>query len=169
MSLKHINELSAEEAQAAFFKCCGCESWASMMAQSRPFTEADHLRRRADDCFAAMTREHWLQAFAAHPKIGDIESLKKKFGATKDWAQNEQSGVKDSPIGVIEGLAEGNKSYEEKFGHIFIVCATGKSAAEMLAILSARLPNDPDSELLVAAEEQKKITYIRLEKLQNEQ
>ncbi|HEY9777542.1 MAG TPA: 2-oxo-4-hydroxy-4-carboxy-5-ureidoimidazoline decarboxylase [Planktothrix sp.] len=169
MTLKHINELSAKEAETAFYKCCGCDYWASKMAQSRPFNDGAQLHQNAEAHFSSMSREDWLQAFAAHPKIGDVESLKNKYGATKDWAQNEQSGVKDSSIATIEGLAQGNKAYEEKFGYIFIVCATGKSAGEMLAILNSRLPNAPSDELHIAADEQKKITYIRLDKLQNEQ
>jgi 2-oxo-4-hydroxy-4-carboxy-5-ureidoimidazoline decarboxylase len=165
MSLKSINELSAQQAKDAFLKCCGCESWASTMADSRPFPSFVFMCNHAERLFLAFSREQWLEAFGAHPKIGDIDSLKKKYGSTKEWASNEQSGVSNSDEEVIAGLARGNILYEEKFGYIFIVCATGKSAAEMLALLESRLPNAPDDELTIAANEQKKITYLRLERL----
>ncbi len=94
-----------------------------------------------------------------------MESLAKKYSNTKAWAGGEQKGVEGADRAVLERLAKGNADYEEKFGHIFIVCATGKSAAEMLALLEARMPNDPKTEVMVAAEEQNKITRIRLKKL----
>ena len=100
-----------------------------------------------------------------HPKIGDVESLSKKYENTKTWAVGEQKGVENADRAVIEKLAEGNKTYEEKFGHIFIVCATGKSAAEMLSMLEGRMKNDPKDEILIAAGEQNKITRLRLKKL----
>ena len=98
-------------------------------------------------------------------RIGDVESLAKKYANTKTWAAGEQKGVESADRAVIEKLAEGNTAYEEKFGHIFIVCATGKSAAEMLAMLEARMKNDPKDEILIAAAEQNKITRLRLKKL----
>jgi 2-oxo-4-hydroxy-4-carboxy-5-ureidoimidazoline decarboxylase len=109
--------------------------------------------------------DDYLEAFQGHPRIGDVESLAKKYANTKTWAGGEQKGVEGAASEVLERLAQGNADYEEKFGHIFIVCATGKSAAEMLALLEARMPNDPKTEVMVAAEEQNKITRIRLKKL----
>ena len=109
--------------------------------------------------------DDYEEAFTHHPKIGDVESLSKKYENTKTWAVGEQKGVENADRAVIEKLAEGNKTYEEKFGHIFIVCATGKSAAEMLSMLEGRMKNDPKDEILIAAGEQNKITRLRLKKL----
>lgn len=165
MNLNLINELKFDEAREAFLKCCGCERWADALASARPYATDDQLLNKADQTFADLNREEWLEAFAAHPKIGDVESLRQKYGNTKDWAQNEQAGVNGVSTEVIEQLASGNKAYENRFGYIFIVCATGKSAQEMLDILNGRVDNDPAVELGIAAEEQKKITHIRLAKL----
>ena len=107
----------------------------------------------------------WLEAFAAHPRIGDLDALRKKFASTANWCAGEQAGVAAADEAVLTALADGNRAYEARFGYIFIVCATGKSAAEMLAILTARLANDPEVELKVATAEQAKITRLRLEKL----
>lgn len=165
MNLNLINELESDAAREAFLKCCGCERWAEVLATARPYASEDQLLSKADETFDGLNREEWLEAFAAHPKIGDVESLRQKYGNTKDWAQNEQAGVNGVSQDVIERLASGNKTYEDRFGYIFIVCATGKSADEMLDILNSRINNDPDVELGLAAQEQKKITHIRLAKL----
>jgi 2-oxo-4-hydroxy-4-carboxy-5-ureidoimidazoline decarboxylase len=107
----------------------------------------------------------WLQAFEHHPKIGDLNSLKIKFADTTAWASDEQSEVNRAAHKILEDLARGNDDYEKKFGYIFIVCATGKTAKEMLDLLKARLLNDTEDEIKIAAEEQNKITKLRLEKL----
>lgn len=135
------------------------------MADARPFESDEALLHSADAAFSSMNKDDWLAAFAAHPKIGDINSLRQKYGNTKEWAQNEQSGVAGTSLQVLERLAAGNTAYEERFGYIFIVCATGRSAVEMLEILNGRIDNDAEQEFGIAAEEQKKITKIRLEKL----
>lgn len=109
--------------------------------------------------------DDWKEAFAHHPKIGDIESMKKKFASTAEWASGEQSGVQTASDKTLMALAEGNRQYEEKFGYIFIVFATGKSAEEMLQLLQERLKNDPEEEIQIAADEQNKITKLRIEKL----
>ncbi len=119
----------------------------------------------ATKCWDACLEPDYLEAFSHHPKIGDIDSLKKKFASTATWASGEQAGVNAADQATLEQLAEGNNLYEEKFGFIFIVCATGKSAAEMLDLLKQRLPNNREDELKIAAAEQHKITLIRLEKL----
>jgi len=133
-----------------------------------PFFPADDLVELLEDAeeqWFKCSEEDWKRAFAQHPKIGDIDSLKKKFASTAAWASGEQSGVNAASQNTIEALAEANKKYEDKFGYIFIVCATGKSAEEMLEILLSRLPNDPEEEIEIAADEQNKITKLRLEKL----
>jgi 2-oxo-4-hydroxy-4-carboxy-5-ureidoimidazoline decarboxylase len=106
-----------------------------------------------------------LEAFKIHPRIGDIESLRKKFASTASWASDEQSGASEAAEDVLHELSEGNDHYEKKFGYIFIVCATGKSATEMLTLLKNRLHNNPEAEFAIACEEQKKITNLRLDKL----
>jgi 2-oxo-4-hydroxy-4-carboxy-5-ureidoimidazoline decarboxylase len=133
-----------------------------------PFFPADdmvEILEDAEEQWWKCSEADWKEAFAHHPKIGDVESLKKKFAATAQWASGEQSGVTTASQQTIEALAEGNRDYEEKFGYIFIVCATGKSAEEMLEILQSRLPNSPEDEIQIAADEQNKITKLRIEKL----
>ena len=135
------------------------------MTAGRPYADGASLLDAADAVFARMPREAWLEAFACHPKIGDLESLRMKFAGNKEWSAGEQSGVNDADDAVLRRLAEGNAAYERAFGYLFIVCATGKTAAEMLAILESRLGNDEDTELGVASGEQRKITLLRLSKL----
>ena len=165
MNLKLINELNADDATATFLKCCGCERWARELAEARPYASEDEIFKRAEDSFEDLTRDELMEAFASHPKIGDVDSLRKKYADTKDWAENEQSGVNGTSQEVLHSLAQGNEDYERKFGYIFIVCATGKTADEMLSMLNERLTNHSDKELSIAAAEQKKITYLRLGKL----
>jgi 2-oxo-4-hydroxy-4-carboxy-5-ureidoimidazoline decarboxylase len=165
MNVESLNSLPPDAAHATMLRCCGSRRWADAMTAGRPFTSANGVYRAADVIWASLGRTDWLEAFAAHPRIGDLDSLRKKFASTADWASGEQAGVAGAADDVITSLADGNRDYEAKFGYIFIVCATGKTAAEMLAILRQRLPNTPDSELRIAAAEQAKITRLRLEKL----
>ena len=133
-----------------------------------PFIPADdmiELMEDAEEQWWQCTEEDWKEAFSHHPKIGDVESLAKKFASAAQWASGEQSGVNAASKETIEALAESNRLYEEKFGYIFIVCATGKSAEEMLGLLQARLKNNPGAEIQIAADEQSKITKLRIEKL----
>lgn len=165
MSLEALNGMAVDAAAEAFRRCCGSERWALGMVAGRPYADAEALYEAADRIWADLAREDWLEAFAQHPRIGDLDSLKAKYANTKLWAEGEQAGAADASLSVLEALAKGNQQYEARFGYLFIVCATGKRADEMHAILEARLPNDPEREIRVAAEEQRKITRIRLEKL----
>lgn len=160
-----LNAAATPEAFRLLFHCCGSERWTRGMVAARPFRSETELLQRAEMEWQALARADWLEAFSHHPKIGDLDSLRKKFKDTAHLASGEQSGVKGAAEATLIALAEGNKVYEEKFGYIFIVCATGKSADEMLAILRDRLDNDPSAELVIAAGEQKKITHIRLAKI----
>jgi OHCU decarboxylase len=135
------------------------------MLAARPFASDQSVEASAAEIAKQLCRDDWLQAFAAHPRIGDADSLREKYSSTKQWASGEQSGIAEANDATIQELAQLNNDYVEKFGYIFIVCATGKSADEMLAILRDRLPNHPDAELLIAAQEQQKITLLRLRKL----
>ncbi len=137
------------------------------MAKEHPFASAEELKSKSETAWKSLTRSDWLAAFAHHPKIGDVESLHKKFATTAGWAANEQSGVGSASEDIINSLARGNQEYEARFGYIFIVCATGKTAAEMLGLLATRLEHEPDTEFDIACREQKKITQLRLEKLES--
>jgi 2-oxo-4-hydroxy-4-carboxy-5-ureidoimidazoline decarboxylase len=165
VNLDLINAYSETDAQAAFLGCCGATRWAKEMTARRPFTSDADVHRAAADVWASLTPGDWLEAFAAHPKIGDLEGLRAKFGQGAAWSAQEQRGVGKAGEAILTALADGNRRYEDRFGHIFIVCATGKSAAEMLALLEHRLRNDREAELRVAAAEQEKITRLRLEML----
>ncbi len=166
MTLEELNSLPQEEAINNLMICCGSSAWASKMASERPFSSENDLYQKAEIIWKnQLDKTDWLEAFAAHPKIGDLESLRKKYGSAKKWAEDEQKGTAEASEKVLKRLADLNQTYEDKFGFIFIVCATGKSAEEMLAILESRLENVPANEILIAAEEQQKITEIRLKKL----
>ncbi len=165
MDLERINSLDKETLLAVFLKCCASVNWASRLVAARPFIDKDDLFLKAKNTwFYKCEKEDWLEAFKAHPKIGDIDSLAKKYAVTKNWSSKEQSGVDSASMETLKALAEGNEKYEKKYGYIFIVCATGKSATEMLEILDSRLNNDPEKEILIAMQEQHKITEIRLNK-----
>lgn len=127
------------------------------MVAARPFVNRNDLLQKGDLIWQSLQRENWLQAFAAHPRIGSRKA--------EGWAAGEQAGSLGASAAVVTRLSERNHEYEARFGHIFIVCATGKSADEMLALLEARLENGPDAELNIAAEEQRKIIRLRLDKL----
>jgi 2-oxo-4-hydroxy-4-carboxy-5-ureidoimidazoline decarboxylase len=164
-ALPRLNEMSAEAAQAELLRCCGSSRWAEALAAARPFADAAALYAAAESVWWELSPGDWREAFAHHPKIGDREALRARFASTAAWAAKEQAGALAAAEDVLDALAEGNRAYEERFGYIFIVCATGKTAAEMLALLRERLPNDPAKELLLAAGEQAKITRLRLARL----
>jgi 2-oxo-4-hydroxy-4-carboxy-5-ureidoimidazoline decarboxylase len=164
MKLENFNLLGKEAAANELFKCCGCTNWLNKLIEFFPFSSIEDLKIHSDKIWFTCTEEDWKEAFSHHPKIGQKE-LENKFNATRDWASNEQSGVKNSPVEIISELASQNELYEKTFGFIFIVCATGKSAEEMLKILRDRLNNDPAKELHMAANEQNKITHLRMDKL----
>jgi 2-oxo-4-hydroxy-4-carboxy-5-ureidoimidazoline decarboxylase len=165
MNISEFNKHSLSDASAELSRCCDSSAWVAAMLARRPFDSLEHLLATADEVWAELTHSDWREAFAHHPKIGDVESLKKKFASTAGWARGEQAGVQTADETILKKLAAGNDQYEKKFGYIFIVCATGKSATEMCELLYARLPNDAETEIRVAAEEQRKITRLRLEKL----
>ena len=167
--IARLNALSSEEAQAELLKCCGSTNWARRMARQRPFPSgADAMRRlldSADRVWWDLGREDWLEAFSQHPSIGEKVAAKEASAETRRWSEEEQSGTRSAREQVLAALAKANRAYEQRFGYIFIVCATGKSSEEMLALLEQRLQNDPAAELRMAAEEQRRITHLRLQKL----
>ncbi|MBN8825595.1 MULTISPECIES: 2-oxo-4-hydroxy-4-carboxy-5-ureidoimidazoline decarboxylase [unclassified Spirosoma] len=165
MTLPELNEAPVSELKAALTACCGSSAWVKDMVKLFPVDSRETLFEQAEMIWFACSEADWKEAFAHHPKIGDIGSLRSKFASTRNWASGEQSGVAEASEEILRRLAEGNRLYEEKFGYIFIVCATGKSASEMLNILESRLPHSPEKEIQIAMQEQNKITKIRLEKL----
>lgn len=165
MTVAELDGLEDAAAGDALQRCCGSSRWIREMLSARPFGQSGAIFAASDAAWAACGPVDFREAFTHHPRIGDLDSLARRYAGTREWASGEQRGVEGADRAVLERLAEGNRLYEERFGHRFIVCATGRSATEMLALLEARLPNDPDTELAIAASEQHRITRIRLEKL----
>ena len=157
MNLDELNSLAAAAAIGEFLRCCGSGRWATAMTAARPFQTFDDVLSTADAIWTALDQPDWLEAFEAHPKIGET--------GTAGWSTREQAGVAAATTDVRDRLAAANRKYEARFGYIFIVCATGKSAYEVLDLLHDRLHNDTDTELRAAADEQRKITRLRLAKL----
>lgn len=164
MQLAELNGLPAHELRKTFSACCGAGKWTNGMLQAAPFPTEHDLFTAADTAWSACTEEDWLEAFRHHPKIGDLDGLRKRFSETRHLAGTEQSAVTTASESTLLALKEGNDAYEKRFGFIFIVCATGKTAEEMLALLEQRMKNDRTTELKTAAAEQHKITILRLKK-----
>lgn len=161
-----LNQLSEAEAARALLRCCGSQRWVSAMLQFRPFTSSSQLAAAAASAYARLEQHDYLAAFAHHPQIGaDLSELARKFASTAGWSAGEQAGVAGADMATLTALRDRNREYLARFGYIFIVCATGKSAPEMLALIEARLQNDAATELSVAVEEQAKIMQLRLHKL----
>ncbi|MEO8110863.1 MAG: 2-oxo-4-hydroxy-4-carboxy-5-ureidoimidazoline decarboxylase [Ginsengibacter sp.] len=165
MTIAEFDHLSDDNKKELLHNCCGSATWVHKMLTVFPVEDLVDLLEYAEEKWDQCSRLDWLEAFQQHPLIGDTTSLKDKFYATADWAQVEQAGAQDASAEVSQSLAEGNAGYHKKFGFIFIVFATGKSAEEMLALLQERLQNDPEDEIQIAAAEQIRITKNRLEKL----
>jgi len=165
VELASLNSLSPSQAEAEFLKCCGSKNWARQLTAARPFASFDELIAKADRIWWSLDSQDWLEAFHSHPKIGEKKAAAPTAVESQRWSEDEQAAIRDSAEQTLEALAKLNQTYEENFGYIFIVCASGKSSEEMLAILRARLDNNPDAELRVAAAEQAKITQLRLGKL----
>ena len=167
MDLDKLNELPVSDAEAELLKYCGSKRWAQAMAAARPFADAAELFDNAERAFSILTEEDWLEAFRAHPKIGEKHAAKPQSEQEKRWSAQEQSSMQAAATDKMAEFAKRNREYEARFGFIFIVCASGKSSEEMLAILNRRMMNDRQTELRVAAAEQQKISRLRLEKLLN--
>jgi OHCU decarboxylase len=157
------NRAANEEARTAMLACCGATRWAEMMVHARPVASIIELSEAADRIWAEMEEADWMEAFACHPRIGGRQAAKASAKSI-EWSGEEQAGTKVAEAKTLELLAEGNHLYEERFGFTYIVCATGKSAAEMLEILKRRLLCDRVTELKEAAEQQRLIMQIRLGK-----
>jgi OHCU decarboxylase len=164
-ALSRLNSLTDAAAAEELLKCCASSRWAERLAKRRPFQDLAQLTTAADELWWDSKPQDWLEAFAHHPRIGEKPAANEGGEETRRWSEQEQSGTRGAARETRAELARANREYERKFGYIFIVCATGKSSDEMLAMLRMRLENDPASELRVAASEQSRITQLRLKKL----
>jgi 2-oxo-4-hydroxy-4-carboxy-5-ureidoimidazoline decarboxylase len=164
MTIASFDHLDPERKRALLLQCCGSSAWVEKMLRMPPAEDLIDLFEDAEEKWYECNEEDWKEAFAHHPKIGDIESLRKKFHFDQ-FAEGEQKLVAEASERTLKLLSEGNERYEKKFGYIFIVFATGKSADDMLNILSSRLENTPEEEIKIAMDEQFKITKLRLEKI----
>lgn len=168
MTLNEFNSLSKEDAKVQLAACCGADNWQQEMLKGIPYANEELLLKHSQYAWFNLCNEpDWQEAFTHHPKIGDVKSLIEKFETTKHLAGREQESVNNASSETIEKLATANTDYETKFGFIFIVCATGKSAEEMLRLLEDRLTNSKQEELNIAMGEQAKITFLRLKKTLN--
>lgn len=166
ITLDTLNTCPTEEAYTHLESCCVSSTWIHKIIENRPFSSFDELIEKAATIwYHECSEDDYIEAFTGHPVIGDIESLMEKFSNTMEWAGNEQSKMSEADATTIEALAAANTEYLNKFGYIFIVSASGKSAEEMLAILNSRMRHDPSDEIFIALNEQHKITCIRLAKL----
>lgn len=143
-------------------RCCGSTQWVERMLARRPFGTRERLLDAAREEWWALSTPDWREAFSHHPRIGDRESLRRRFAETRHLSEREQAGLHTATGEVLTALEGANAAYEARFGYTFIICATGRHAAEMLAALQARLNNQPADEIRIAAEEQAKITELRL-------
>ncbi len=165
LALRELNCLPPALAGARLLDCCGASTWAAAMTARRPFPDPASLRTAAEEEADRLTDDQWLEAFAAHPPIGGDQAERPRGETSARWSSQEQSGVAEAGDEVRARLAEANRLYRERFGYGFIVCATGKTAEEMLALIEERMTHDPSEEIAVAAEEEKKIMRLRLERL----
>ena len=160
-----LNGFAHAEAHAALLRCCASSRWTAAMVAARPFASDAAVLAAAERAWWALGAEDWLEAFAAHPRIGDSASADPRHAATREWSRREQADATTADEDVRAALAASNTEYERRFGHVFLIRAAGRSADEILAELRRRLSNDPDVELREAAGEQATITRLRLERL----
>ena len=162
--LQRWNQLPSQEAEQQILACCGSTTWARSVSARRPLADEAMLIATSDEVWTKLTVQDWKEAFARHPRIGERKAPQSATAQSAAWSAQEQQKVAAAVESVQLALAEGNREYEKRFQNVFIVCATGKSAPEILEILRRRLSNDETTELREAAEEQRKITNLRLKK-----
>jgi OHCU decarboxylase len=164
LSIQNINDMSDAQLWVELSKCCGSKTWIKLMLENHPYTNIEDLYLKASHLWFSVDTNDCLEAYSHHPQIGDMDSLKKKFGTTANWSGKEQAGVNTASEDVLKELKLLNEEYYSKNGFVFLICATGKSAEEMLISLKERIVHTRDQELKIAAQEQNKIIKIRLEK-----
>jgi len=165
--IKWLNALPHDEAVKALLQCCGSTRWAEEVSKSRPYSNLETLIASADGVWWSLQPNDWLEAFRSHPRIGEKKAAATVSDRSREWSGQEQAGVSTASRETVDALAALNWAYEQKFGFIFIICATGKTSEEMLEALKQRLENDAETELPIAAFEQGKITELRLKKMIN--
>jgi OHCU decarboxylase len=164
-SVAALNAMPREELAEHLRACCGSEQWIARMVARRPFASPEAVLTSSDAVCRALTADDWLEAFAHHPRLGETRAAVPQGARARGWSAGEQAVLADAADDLRAALASANATYERQFGYICIVCATGKDSEELLAITRARLGNTPQIELRIAAEEQRKITRLRLRKL----
>lgn len=162
--LARWNALPPTEAAEEILSCCGSRGWAAKVAAMRPYAEEESLFATADECWQNLPESDWLEAFRSHPRIGEKHAEARTTATSAAWSSSEQSQMKQADAAILLRMQEGHRVYEERFGRIFIVCASGKQPGEMLRILERRLGNDPAEELLESARQQQQIMQLRLRK-----
>lgn len=162
MDLADLNRMTPAEAITVLLGCCASDAWAQTMATRRPFDDVEHLLTTAGDVWWTLGEEDWLQAFAAHPRIGERPAGDDRHAV---WSRAEQAASSDTTDDVRAAIAECNRAYEARFGHGYLVAAAGRSAEQLLERCRSRLENEPDEEFLTAAGEQATITELRLRRL----
>jgi 2-oxo-4-hydroxy-4-carboxy-5-ureidoimidazoline decarboxylase len=162
--LAHWNALPPGEAATEILSCCGSRAWAACLAGKRPFADEQPLFSAADKCWQNLPEADWLEAFRSHPRIGEKHAEKKTTAVSAAWSRSEQSQMSEADDAILLRMREGHRQYEQRFGRIFIICASGKQPAEMLSILGRRLGNDPAQELQETATQQQQIMQLRLRK-----
>ena len=163
--LRLLNSWPADALKAALTKCCGSSNWVEQVANEAPFSDGSQLFDAAERAAAGLSKADWLEAFGHHPQIGQKKAAASQSAQASRWSEQEQASSVSAPSKVQLELADANAAYQARFGYIFIVCATGKSADEILSLLKQRMNNAPEAELKIAAGEQRKITRLRLEKI----
>jgi OHCU decarboxylase len=157
--LQWLNALPRDAAVREFLSICSSRRWAESMADSRPFPDIAELHRTAESEWLGLGPDDWLEALAGHPRIGE------KGGASEEHSRREQAGMQEAPPSVRRAIAAGNRSYEERFGHVFLISAAGRRPQEILTELTRRLDNTPEDELRVAAGEHLRISRLRLDRM----
>jgi allantoicase len=160
-----FHQLSAKKAGEALLDCCGSKKWAERLTKLRPFRSEEEMLAAADSIWRELSGKDWREAFRHHPAIGEKKTSAKQSSTAKKWSAGEQSATLNASFETLAAMAQANRAYAKKFGYVFLICATGKTSAEILRSLEQRMGNDPETEMRIAAEEQSKIARIRLEKL----
>lgn len=168
MTLAELQDLPPGDLRAALARCCGAASWVEVVVATAPWRDRTALDRGCAAAFARLEREDWLEAFSHHPRIGERSLQRAAATGTQGWSAQEQAGAATAAAATLDALRAANVAYEARFGHVYLVCATGRSADDMLAFLQQRLSHEPAAELAVAAAEQRKITHLRLDRLLSE-
>ena len=163
--IEWLNALPPDEAAKELLQCCGSSSWAQQVVKDRPYQSLDELIASANGIWLSLNPGDWLEAFRSHPKIGEKKAAEAVSEQSRQWSGQEQAGVSNASPETVNSLATLNRAYEQKFGFIFIICATGKTPEEMSSALRERLEHDAEAELPIAAAEQSRITELRLKKL----